>query len=105
MEGFIGQPVQQAMLKYGPPTNAFDMGDGKRAFQWVVTKQFTTPTNVSSYGHASGYGNHVSWTENSTITGGVPIINRCVYTMYGEWKEHLGSWVLVGFEKPKLSCE
>lgn len=105
MGGFVGQPVQQAMVKYGTPSNAFDMGDGRRAFQWVMQSTYVTPTVATNTGNAFGYGNSVSWTQNTTITGGQPITSKCAYTLYGRWSETAKSWIVEGFEKPPLLCE
>ena len=105
MNGFVGQPLQQVMVKYGPPANAFDMGDGRRAFQWAISKTFVTPTNASTTGNAYGYGNSVTWTQNTQISGGVPITNSCMYTMYGRWNENTNTWIMAGYEKPKLMCQ
>ena len=33
-ESFLGQDVRQVMIEDGPPINAFDMPDGRRAFQF-----------------------------------------------------------------------
>ncbi len=105
MGGFVGKPLQQVMVRYGPPANAFDMGDGRRAFQWVMSSTYVTPTYATNTGNASVYGNSVMWTQNTQITGGVPITNTCAYTMYGRWSESTKTWVMEGYEKPKLLCE
>ena len=54
MQGYVGKPIQSAMVDYGPPVNAFDMGDGRRAFQWVMNQTYIMPTNVRNYGTATG---------------------------------------------------
>ena len=48
MQSYMGKPLQVVMLDYGPPANAFDMPDGSRAFQWVITSTYTTPMTVTS---------------------------------------------------------
>lgn len=105
MQGFVGQSVQEAMVRYGPPANVFDMGDGRRAFQWVMTQSYVMPTNVTNTGNAYGIGNSVYWTQNTQITGGQPITNQCAYTLFGRWNESAKQWVVEGFVKPKFSCE
>ena len=105
MEGFVGQPVQSAMVKYGPPQNAFDMGDGRRAFQWEMTSSYTTPINVQNSGNVTAVGNTAWWTQNTQITGGQTVSGKCLYTMYGRWSDDSKSWILEGFEKPRLMCE
>ena len=33
MNSYVGNDVREVMVDYGTPANAFDMGDGRRAFQ------------------------------------------------------------------------
>lgn len=105
MSGFVGQPLQQAMVKYGPPSNAFDMPDGRRAFQWAMSSTYVTPTYSTTTGNAYGYGNSVNWQTNTQITGGVPITSKCAYTLYGRWSDGANAWIVEGFEKPSFACE
>ncbi|WP_299327595.1 hypothetical protein [Parasphingopyxis sp.] len=105
MDGFVGDPIQQVMVRYGPPANAFDMPDGTRAFQWVMDRSYVTPTYQSNTGSATAIGNSVYWSQNTQISGGQPINHRCAYTMYGRWDDNLETWVMTGFERPPLACE
>lgn len=105
MNGFVGKPVQSAMVKYGPPVNAFDMGDGRRAFQWVMRSTYTTPVTATNSGTAIPMGSSVYWSQNTQISGGQPITNECAYTLYGRWSESANTWMIEGFEKPRLMCE
>lgn len=105
MGGYMGEPVQSAMVKYGPPQAAFDMGDGRRAFQWSMDQSYTTPTTVNNQGNANVYGNSVWWTEKTQISGGQTLNSTCNYTMYGRWSESANAWILESFEKPRLMCE
>jgi len=105
MQGYVGQPVQQAMVDYGPPSTAFDMGDGRRAFQWAMESTGKTPTYVQNSGNVQGYGNSAWWTQNTTITGGQTVTSKCNYTLYGRWSDASNAWLIEGFEKPKFLCE
>jgi len=105
MQGYVGKPIQAAMVDYGPPLNAFDMGDGRRAFQWVMNQTYVMPTSVTNYGTATGYGNVATWTQNTVITGGQPINSRCAYTLYGRWSDSANAWMIEGYEKPRWECE
>lgn len=105
MQGYLGQPLQAAMIDYGPPQNAFDMPDGTRAFQWVMSSTYVTPTNVNNYGNAYAAGNAVNWYQNTQITGGQPITNECAYTMFARWSDAQNAWVFTSFKKPKMLCE
>ena len=117
MQGYVGKDMREVMLDYGAPANAFDMGDGRRAFQWVINSSYTTPTyatttgTVNTTGNAYAIGNNVygnanSWVNSNTvITGGQTINSRCVYTMFGVWSELKKGWDIVGFKQPRLDCE
>lgn len=105
MKGYVGKPLQEAMVQYGPPQNAFDMGDGRRAFQWSMENSYTTPTFATNSGTAIPIGNSVYWTQNTQISGGQPITQKCVYTLYARWSESAHSWIVEGFAKPRYMCE
>ena len=105
MKGYVGQPLQAAMVDYGPPSNAFDMGDGRRAFQWAMASSYTTPTYVQNQGSATPLGNAVWWTQNTQIIGGQTVETSCNYTLYGRWDDSANVWRIEGFEKPKWACQ
>jgi hypothetical protein len=125
MESYIGRDVRTAVLDYGPPQNAIDMGDGTRAFQWIMRKSYKQPTYISStgnaytygtgYGYSSGYGsnryyrgnyNTTTWmNSNTVITGGNVIHSKCIYTIFAKWNEKRKGWIVTGYKKPPLACE
>lgn len=105
MNGFVGKPIQEVMVRYGQPNNAFDMGDGRRAFQWSMSNTYVTPVTSTTTGNAYAYGPSVAWTQNTQISGGVPITNTCAYTMFGRWSGASNTWIMESFQKPKLACE
>lgn len=105
MEGYIGKPVQQAMIDRGPPDMVMDLPDGRRAFQWVINSSYTTPRQT--YGQANIYappGAYANVNYNQMTFGGQTITSSCRYTMYASWDEAQRTWVFVGFEKPRLDC-
>lgn len=105
MKGFVDQPIQTAIVKYGPPINAFDMGDGRRAFQWSMDRSYTAPVTATNYGTAAIYGTSAVWTQNTQISGGQTVSGRCIYTLYGRWSDSARAWMVSGFEKPPYACE
>jgi len=105
MKGYVGEPLQAAMVDYGPPANAFDMGDGRRAFQWSMTSTSTAPTMVRNSGTAVPLGNSVWWTQNTQISGGGTATTECLYTLYARWDQQTMVWRVEAFEKPRLFCE
>ena len=105
MRDYIGKDVREVMVDYGPPSNAFDMGDGRRAFQWVIGSSYTTPTNATTTGSVNTYGS-TSWVNsNTTITGGQTVNSSCIYTLFARWNERTSGWVVTEFKKPKIICE
>lgn len=105
MQGYVGQTLQEAMLDYGPPANAFDMPDGSRAFQWSMSSTFVTPTTVRQTGSVTpGFGS-VDWSSRTTIQGGQPITGTCLYTMLARWDEGRIAWVFFDYRRPNMMCE
>ncbi len=106
MRGYMGKSLQEAMLDYGPPANAFDMPDGSRAFQWVMSSTYVTPTTVTQYGTArpGGFGS-VDWSSRTSIQGGQAITGTCIYTMLARWDDAANTWVFYDFRPPRVMCE
>ena len=101
MQGYVGKPLQEVMLDYGPPVNAFDMPDGTRAFQWSMSSTYVTPTTVTSTTMPAGN----IWMTNTQISGGQPITSSCVYTMFARWNDEQGAWVFTDFRRPSALCQ
>jgi hypothetical protein len=104
MEGYVGQPLQAAMVRYGPPDAVFDMPDGRRAFQWEMANTTALPaTTVTNTNFYAPPGAFRTATSTSTTYGGGFLTNTCRYTMYAEYRSD--NWIFTGFERPSLSCE
>lgn len=110
MENYMGRTVQEVAVTYGPPTNVFDMPDGRRAFQWQIDTSFNAPARSTTYGTAqvyappgSSYGT-VNAQSTTVTTPATTSTISCLYTMYGKWDEERQAWILVGFEKPRFIC-
>lgn len=108
MSEYIGKDIRQAAVKYGPPTNFFDMGDGVRAFQWRINKNTVVPgySRSNTYGslNVSGNNAYLSSSTNTYSSPGYVGSRQCNYTLFGE-KNKKGDWIVTGFEKPSLTCE
>jgi len=100
MQSYVGQDIRQVVVKRGPPVNAMDMGDGRRAFQWTENESFTTPTNA----YTTGTANSGWYSANTTITGGQTFTQTCLYTLYARWDDARKGWVVDSFEKPAWDC-
>jgi len=105
MQSYVGKDVREAMLDYGPPANAFDMGDGRRAFQWAINSSYTTPSYATTTGNIYGSGPTAWVTTNTVITGGQTINSRCIYTVFGRWNTQRNGWVIESFRPPNFMCE
>lgn len=105
MNSYISKDVREVMLDYGPPSNAFDMGDGRRAFQWVMKSSYVTPVVANTSGNFSAYGNTAWVNSNTTISGGQAVTSSCTYTMLGRWDDSRKGWIITEFRKPNLMCE
>ncbi len=96
MGELVGKDVSQVVVQYGPPVNAFDMPDGRKAFQWRMDSAFFMPTTTT----VTTYGN-VATAYNS---GGGVFSNTCFHTLYAE-PNAAKSYTVVDFEPPRLDCE
>ena len=99
--------VREVIIENGPPIYAFDMGDGRRAFQFrwgggsFVIPQRTTVTGSSTAVGGSG------WYSGSAITsgGGVITSEGCVLTYFARWNEVKNAWIVTEYRVPKqLVC-
>ena len=105
LQSYVSKDIRQVMLDYGPPANAFDMGDGRRAFQWAIGSSYTTPTYATTTSSVSSAG-HQAWVNSNTqVTGGQTVTATCVYTLFATWDDARKGWTVVGFNKPKIMCE
>lgn len=105
MESYVGKDIREAALDYGPPSNAIDMGDNERAFQWVMNSSFTTPVTTTTTGSVTSYGPGSWINTNTTVTGGETVNSSCIYTLMARWNERSESWIVTGFRKPRFTCE
>ena len=103
MDGLVGQPLQVAMARYGQPQFVFDMPDGRRAFQWEMTRTGVIPqTTVSNANIYAPPGAFASVNSTSTTYGGGTVTNTCRYTMYARMNGN--AWVFESYEQPRLGC-
>ena len=102
----MGKSVTDAMLDYGAPQNAFDLPDGRRAFQWVYNTTYVTPTTTTTNANVVGGGYNMAWVNsNTTIAGGQPLTARCVYTLIGTWDAGQQTYIITEYRKPSFMCE
>lgn len=100
MSGYVGKPLTDVVMDYGPPANYVDLPDGRRAFQWAMTKSHTTPVSVST----TAYRNGPSATAYTTASGGQLITTGCIYTLIARWGPVSNAWIIDGYRTPSLAC-
>lgn len=107
LQAYVGEDIQEVVAVYGHPDVAFDMGDGRRDFQWVRISS-TLPSYAISPGaltvpakqYAADY-------KKKMIT---PMFNQegvkseCLYTMLTRWDEDAKSWIITGYHQPTSGC-
>ena len=105
LKSYVGQDVRKVMLVYGKPSSIFNMGNGKRAFQWKNHSSYVMPTYTNTSGYLSRYGSYATYNAYTTTTGGQVVNSSCVYTLFAKWSKRRKAWTVTGFQKPSLSCE
>lgn len=94
MQSAIGHTIAEIAVQEGPPASSFDMGDGRRAFQWVKSD------TVASGGHARVVGSMI-------LSSPVQVSERsCNFTFYatGGVADRLSTWKIVGYEPNGRGC-
>ena len=104
MKSYLEHDVTEVVLDYGQPVNAFDVPDGRRAFQWRIHFKDAIPTSNTPEGTATRLGNMAWINTNAPIYGGQPIAGACIYTLIGSWNEPAHSWTIRELRKPDLIC-
>ncbi|MGO4713497.1 hypothetical protein [Bradyrhizobium sp. 2TAF24] len=99
MKGYVGQPIEAAIADYGPPINSFDLGDGRRAFQWRQVHNDVVPGRSRVDIRDTRYGER----RVETHTPGYVESRECFYTLYATPRD--GRWFVTDFRKPTLMCE
>jgi hypothetical protein len=73
----IGQPIQEAYVRWGPPAATFDMPDGATAHQWRKSRTVTEPIGVETRLKGNPYNPRLA----SQIYGGEVSTSECFLTM------------------------
>ena len=107
MKGFIGKDIREVMMTEGPPLNAFDLSEGRRAFQYRFGGgSFVTPQVSNTTGSAAVVGNSI-WLDQRTITQPAAIVESegCLISYIAEFNNSLSSWIVTDIRYPKrLVC-
>ncbi|MFX0545663.1 hypothetical protein ACEWPL_008975 [Roseovarius sp. S1116L3] len=106
MESYVGRPIGAAVLDHGSPVEVFQLSDGRRAFQWELTKTGFRPSPQPRIGVGIGIGRHGwgGWSGGMTTLGTdyIPYSKTCRYTLIGEKRGD--DWIVSEFRKPTPGC-
>jgi hypothetical protein len=107
MKGFIGKDIREVMMVEGPPITAFDIGEGRRAFQYKFGGgKYVIPEASRTTGSATITGNSI-WLDQRTITKPAIIVESdgCLISYIAEFNVAKSGWHVVDIRYPKrLVC-
>ncbi|WP_100657440.1 hypothetical protein [Alteromonas flava] len=105
LQSYVGKDIREVMVEMGPPDNAFDISDSRRAFQWVQNREYSEPVTITTT-EAKTKGKHVDWVSSvSTISGGRTVSAPCHYTVFARWNGPSSAWIVDDFKRPSIECE
>lgn len=100
--------MAEAILDYGPPQNAIDVEEGKRAFIWTMDISYGIPGSVNTRGNLTAYGNNAFFSSTTLVSPPQNFSYQCNYVLYAV-KRHgapdgPSAWQVVGYRTPRLDC-
>lgn len=100
---YVGKTVLDVVVEEGPPANVFDMGDGRRAFQWKFGGgTIQIPATTTSSGQVSVVGNQAWFTQTAVTSPAVAVTSDgCYWTVFGIWDENRKAWVVADARTPR----
>ena len=107
LQTYVGEDIQEVVAVYGQPNVAFDMGEGRRDFQWVITSSTLPSYPISSGALTDPAKQYVPDIKNETITpmfNGLIVKSECLYTMVTYWNEDAKSWMVTDYHQPTTGC-
>ena len=107
LQAYVGKEIQEAVADYGTPSVAFDMGEGRRDFQWVIASSKLPSYTISAGALTDPTQQLDPAIKMRTVTpmfDGKAIATECLYTMLTRWDEDAKSWIVTGYQKPTSGC-
>ncbi|WP_087207644.1 hypothetical protein [Yoonia vestfoldensis] len=101
LESYVGKSITEPMLDYGRPTNVFDLGPDRRAFQWQMNTSGVIPMTTPTTSNIYGSGGWATITTNTTTY--TPYSQSCLYTLTATRSGD--DWIVDGFREPTFMCE
>lgn len=103
MQEYVGRNVNEVILDRGSPSEIFNLSDGRRAYQWEITKQGYRPAPRPRIGVGIGIGTGHWGGEITTLgTDYVPYSKECHYTLYADQRGN--DWIVMGMRRPVSGC-
>ena len=101
MRALVGQPIQEAQIRYGPPVQVVDMPDGGRAYGFHYGGGAAVlPSSSRTTAFVNG---PVISAQTQTMPGGVVELPGCTITFMA--RQHGPAWVIEDIRVPKqLVC-
>jgi len=108
LASYVGQDVQEVVADYGNPNVAFDMGNGRRDFQWTMNLSSPIPAQAISTGALTNpaelFNPDIEMTPITPMYGGQLVASECSYTMITHWDDTKKVWIVKAYQKPSSGC-
>ncbi len=102
LDKYMGRPILDPMLDFGKPAEVFDLPDGRRAYQWEVSRQATRPSPRPVIGVGIGVGRG-GWGNVTTIgTSYETYTKSCRYTLIATRRGT--GWIVTEQRRPAPGC-
>jgi hypothetical protein len=109
IKSYVGKPLSDAVIDYGPPAYSFDTGDGTRTFVWTVASSYVLPGQASSNASVTTFGNTAQLYGTTNYSPPISVSQQCNYAVYAKRTrndvEGPAAWVITGFKPPRAECE
>jgi hypothetical protein len=107
MKKYIGKDARYIQIEDGPPTNVFDLPDGRRAFQYLWGGgTYKMPRTAITTGQVQLIGDAAYYSEQKIESGGQIIESEgCRITYLARWEPTQKGWIVTEISYPnRLVC-
>lgn len=109
MQNYVGKPVSEAVMDYGPPVAAIETGPEEKAFIWSMEQSTVIPGHSNTSGSVYGVGNSAFFNTQTYTTPSYVASSQCAYTLFAKRTrkdiDGPAAWTVTGFKAPRLMCE
>ena len=108
LTSYVDQDIQQVVSDFGNPNVAFDMGNGRRDFQWTIKQLSARPSQAISRGALTSpidmFDPDIGMDTITPMYAGQPVAAECYYTMITQWDDSRKTWIVKNYKKPRTGC-